>query len=297
MTRLSETLAPAISDLTDTITVLQSTAPQSCEPVLARLVAQLDAEPMAGFLAHTLPAVDFATWWRRAEESTRRSSVAGAGQLDWPHARTERVALQIELLRRLAHGELRFLDYLMNFHYSGHIPSLVEIFGTQLLQPLLRDLHRLAETRVIPPVLAQDIGRLPSTGNTIFDELMREAVTQYQDPNPAARQRAAEKLWDAWERLKTLDDPDKKRGSATMLDCAAQEPALRANLEAEANTLTKLGNDFQIRHFETSKTEIADPAQLDYLFHRLFALIQLVLVMRARPMTLSPTKGQNSGPP
>lgn len=287
MNKLSETLAPTLRDLDDTIADLRSTPHHACEPMLARLVAQLDEEPMAGFLAHAMPAVDFATWWQRAEESTTRSSMVGAGQLDWPHDRAERVALQIGLLRRLASGELRFLDHLMNFHNSGqsHIQRHVELFSSRLLQPLLRDLRRLAETRVMPPVLAQDIGGLPLAGDAVFDGLVREAVTQYQDPNPGARQRAAEKLWDAWERLKTLDDADKKRGSTAMLDRAAQEPAFRAHLETEANTLTKLGNDFQIRHFETSKTAIADPAQLDYLFHRLFALIQLVLVMRASSTT------------
>lgn len=285
MTRLSETLAPTLRDLEDTIADLRSTAYHACEPVLARLVAQLDNEPMAGFLAHALPAVDFATWWQVAEASTTRSSVVGAGQLDWPHDRAARIALQIALLRRLANGELRFLDHLINFHHSGqnHIQGHVELFISRLLEPLLRDLRRLAETRVIPPVLAQEIGRLPPTGDTTFDGLVQEAITQYQDPSPTARQRAAEKLWDAWERLKTLDDADKKRGSTAMLDRAAREPTFRAQLEAEASTLTKFGNDFQIRHFETSKTAIADPAQLDYLFHRLFALIQLVLVTRARP--------------
>lgn len=285
MTRLSETLAPTLRDLDDTIADLKSTAYHACEPVLARLIAQLDEEPMAGFLAHALPSVDFAAWWQKAEESTKRSSVVGSGQLDWPHDRAARIAMQIALLRRLAHGELRFLDHLIHFHYSGqnHIPGHVELFCSRLLQPLLRDLRRLAETRVMPPVLAQEIGRLPPTGDTTFDGLVREAIRQYQDPNPAARQRAAEKLWDAWERLKTLDDADKKLGSTAMLDRAAQEPAFRVHLETEANTLTKLGNEFQIRHFETSKTAIAHPAQLDYLFHRLFAMIQLVLVTRARP--------------
>jgi hypothetical protein len=285
MTRLSESLAPTLRDLEDTIADLRSTAHHACEPMLARLVAQLDEEPMAELLVHALPAVDFTSWWKEAEASAMRSSMAGAGQLDWPHDRAERIAMQIALLQRLAHGEPRFLEHLINFHYSGrnNIQEHVELFCSRLLQPLLRDLRRLAEMRVIPPVLAQEIGRLPLSGDTTFDGLVREAIAQYQDPNPTARQLAAEKLWDAWERLKTLDDADKKRGSTAMLDRAAQEPTLRAHLETEANTLTKLGNDFQIRHFETSKTAIADPAQLDYLFHRLFSLIQLVLVTRARP--------------
>jgi len=40
--------------------------------------------------------------------------------------------------------------------------------------------------------------------------------------------------------------------------------------------LTEIGNQFPIRHHETTKTAI-DPGDVDYFFHRCFALVALLL--------------------
>lgn len=47
-----------------------------------------------------------------------------------------------------------------------------------------------------------------------------------------------------------------------------------------ATALTKVGKTFHIRHSETSQTELARQDHVDYLFHRLWSLIWLLL--RAR---------------
>ncbi len=41
--------------------------------------------------------------------------------------------------------------------------------------------------------------------------------------------------------------------------------------------LTKIGNTFQIRHSETSQVSLTRDAHVDYLFHRMFALIWMLL--------------------
>ncbi|MFC0130687.1 hypothetical protein [Ralstonia solanacearum] len=46
--------------------------------------------------------------------------------------------------------------------------------------------------------------------------------------------------------------------------------------------LTEIGNKFMIRHTETDKVPIVESAQVDYLFHRMFAFIRLVLMATAR---------------
>ena len=87
-----------------------------------------------------------------------------------------------------------------------------------------------------------------------------------------------EKLWDAWERLKTIEDPTDKKNSVTkLLDRAAAEPNFRQALEREAVALTEIGNKYMIRHSEIGKIQIQTIAQMDYFFHRLFALISLLL--------------------
>ena len=96
------------------------------------------------------------------------------------------------------------------------------------------------------------------------------------------RRESLEKLWDAWERLKTVEGgKDKKAQTKNLLDKAASAE-MRERLEAEALELTEIGNRFMIRHTETDKVPITDLGHVDYLFHRMFSLIELLLKKSGR---------------
>lgn len=133
--------------------------------------------------------------------------------------------------------------------------------------------------RVLPPVLGEDLKRtLFRTGDRTLDNMLEECRAKFSERNPLLRREALERLWDAWERLKSLADPgDKKRSIKVILDAAAAEPSLRARLEEEAKELTGIGNSHLIRHSEVTQVPVIDVDQVDYLFHRLFAMIQLLL--------------------
>lgn len=133
--------------------------------------------------------------------------------------------------------------------------------------------------RVLPPVLREDLKRtIFRTGDRTLDNMLEECRTKFSDRNPLVRREALERLWDAWERLKSLADPgDKKRSIKIILDATAAEPSLRARLEGEATELNSIGNSHLIRHSEVNQVPVIDVDQVDYLFHRLFAMIQLVL--------------------
>ena len=74
-------------------------------------------------------------------------------------------------------------------------------------------------------------------------------------------------------------DVTRKPGIRILLDKAAgpSRPLFRDVLEKDARAVTDIGNDFMIRHSETTKEPLTCSDQVDYLFHRLFALIRLVL--------------------
>jgi hypothetical protein len=133
--------------------------------------------------------------------------------------------------------------------------------------------------RVLPPVLGEDLKRtLFRTGDRTLDNMLDECRTKFSERNPLVRREALERLWDAWERLKSLADPsDKKRSIKILLDAVAREPSLQARLEAEAKELTEIGNSHLIRHSEVRQVPVIDVDHVDYLFHRLFAMIQLML--------------------
>ena len=136
--------------------------------------------------------------------------------------------------------------------------------------------------RLAPPTLGEVLrSALFRTGDGTLDDLLEKARAKFLNPDPDTRHEGLEKLWDAWERLKSLENAgDKKLSVAALLDKVASEPNLRAVLEAEAKELTKIGNNFQIRHTEVGKVPISDSAHVDYLFHRLFSLIFLALAKR-----------------
>ena len=136
--------------------------------------------------------------------------------------------------------------------------------------------------RLAGPVLHEVLaGSSFQTGDVLLDGLLESARAKFLDPDANVRREAIEKLWDAWERVKTLEPgPDKRSSAKALLDKAADETTFREVLEQEARTLTDAGNRFQIRHSETSQIPLQRTDHVDYLFHRLFALVWLLL--RAR---------------
>lgn len=130
--------------------------------------------------------------------------------------------------------------------------------------------------RLLPAGLDELVKTRYRTGDSTLDQLLTVAVTKIQDKDPAVRAEALEKLWDAWERLKTILNPDKKQGINQLLQRAFPEPQLRERVNDEATALTRIGNDFMIRHSETTKVAVA-PEHIDYLFHRLLALMQALI--------------------
>ena len=121
------------------------------------------------------------------------------------------------------------------------------------------------------------------TGDADLDHLLKTAQRKFVHPDPNIRREALETLWDAWERLKTLDCPSNKAKSVTtMLDKVAGQdsPKLRDALEQEAIQLTRIGNSLRIRHSEITQEQLASAEHMDYLFWRLFSLIRLALRSR-----------------
>lgn len=133
--------------------------------------------------------------------------------------------------------------------------------------------------RVLPAVLGEELKRtFFNTGDRTLDNMLDECRAKFSDRNPLVRREALERLWDAWERIKSLADPsDKKHSVKIILDAVTSVPSLRKRLETEATELNSIGNSHLIRHSEISQVPVIDVGQVDYLFHRLFALIHLIL--------------------
>lgn len=134
--------------------------------------------------------------------------------------------------------------------------------------------------RLLPQPLADTLGwAMFQTDDAETDRLLEAARQRFLSPKPDDRQDALEKLWDAFERLKTLELGANKRAQAdALLDrVAAAGSGFREALGREAAELTSIGNSFRIRHSETTQEALTSLDQFDYLFTRMFAFVRIIL--------------------
>ena len=127
------------------------------------------------------------------------------------------------------------------------------------------------EIAIDPKILAE----IPEKG---LKELLNEANAYYRSGN---KQIAVEKIWDAFERLKTYYSPtlNKAQSADKIIDnMSNSEPNYKTLYEAEFKALTNIGNNFRIRHHETTKIDITDNRQYDYFYKRCLALVSVAIL-------------------
>lgn len=134
--------------------------------------------------------------------------------------------------------------------------------------------------RILPEPLAQAVTYARfHTGDAETDRLLEAARIKIYAPKHDDRADGLEKLWDAFERIKSLEPgADKKASASTLLDRAARPGSkLRSSLDLESRALTEIGNTHRIRHSEISQEPLETPLQIDFLFTRLFAFVHFLL--------------------
>ena len=136
-----------------------------------------------------------------------------------------------------------------------------------------------AMERLGPAELMENLRRATfKTGDKELDEFLEDAREKYTSPSIKVRKEALEEIWDAFERLKTIEGgKDKKTAVATLLQKAVKDTDLRARIDTEMKELTEIGNTFMIRHTEVGKKPITSSRDVDYFFQRMFAVVRLLL--------------------
>jgi len=177
-----------------------------------------------------------------------------------------------------------FHSYMGHMHYSYDRDAGRERFAREVNRIFERngmalELRDGEVTRLAPAVLHESLAEAVfHTGDRVLDELLEVARHKFLNHSVDVRRESLEKLWDAWERLKTLEaGNDKKASAKALLDKAATEPSFRGTLERDARELTDIGNTFMIRHTEAGKIPVVESAQIDYFFQRMFSMIRLLV--------------------
>jgi AbiJ N-terminal domain 4 len=180
-------------------------------------------------------------------------------------------------------------SYHNHYHYDYDVDAGREKFQQEVNRIFERNgiafsLEAGEIVRIAPAILHESLSTsIFNTGDGPLNELLETARAKFLNRSLNVRLESLEKLWDAWERLKTVEPGKDKKASATaLLDKAATESTFRDALEQEAGSLTTIGNKFMIRHTETDKVPITSSEHVDYLFHRMFSLIRLLLRSSSR---------------
>ena len=121
----------------------------------------------------------------------------------------------------------------------------------------------------------------PRTGDTDLDRMIGQGRSGYLSHRTDDRHAARDTLWDALERLKTVEaGKDKKSMIAALLSYIDSDP-FRVIVDREMQELTDIGNEFMIRHHETDRFPVPPEAN-DYLVGRISLLIGFLLELRDR---------------
>lgn len=109
-----------------------------------------------------------------------------------------------------------------------------------------------------------------------LEELIRTAEDLY---NKGEYSYAVEKIWDAFERIKTsYPTLDKKKSAEKIInDISYGNEHIKKMFDNEFKALTDIGNSYRIRHHEIYKIDISKELHYKYFYKRCLALISVIV--------------------
>ncbi len=111
-----------------------------------------------------------------------------------------------------------------------------------------------------------------------LEKLIAESKYYIKKQNYDEKKIGLEKIWDAFERLKTIKGTDKKESIKEIIaNISNADDNIAKIIESEFKTLTEIGNNYSIRHSETSQFQLTDSYMIEYLYFRMLSLISFVL--------------------
>lgn len=91
---------------------------------------------------------------------------------------------------------------------------------------------------------------------------------------------AVEKIWDAFERIKTYYYPtlDKRKSAEKIIENISYgNENIKKMFDIEFKALTNIGNSYRVRHHEIDKIDISKELHYKYFYKRCLALISVIL--------------------
>ncbi len=148
MAKQEVSLVDALDELNGYAEDVANASYQNIKDSIKRFYYQLRPEnPIGMVLSELLPIVDFDAWYARVKST--QGGMVGSAELSWPLARPERVAMQLELIRRMANGEIDIIRFVHTFTYvENDFNSNISQFVAQVFSPFHRDIVQLLKPHI-----------------------------------------------------------------------------------------------------------------------------------------------------
>ena len=141
-----------------------------------------------------------------------------------------------------------------------------------------KEIERIVENEVLSEKILTDISLIKEDG---LKKLLETAIKMHKSPKQQDNKVAVEKLWDAFERLKSYyatKKEEKQQSIETIVtDISGGEEYFKQLFDKEFHTLNDIGNSCHIRHSETWQVDITDIKHYDYFYNRCLSLIALAI--------------------
>jgi len=182
--------------------------------------------------------------------------------------------------RYYGHEDLSFGE--TNATAGKFLEEINSIFKkTGLLYQLTENLEieRTEETSVLTEKMLEEIDAVTEPG---IRELLIIALQKHKSPHPNDQKDAVEKIWDAFERLKSYYAANQREKASSIdkivTDMSGGEEYFKQLFDTEFRTLTNdIGNACHIRHSEVWQVDITDMRHYDYFFNRCLSMIALAI--------------------
>lgn len=187
------------------------------------------------------------------------------------------------------HHVLDFIEVFYDLAAKGHKQSFSDAVN-ELLQRFNQpyelvkgEIHYRGSEVLDEPI--EELDRM-----VVKDDPLRKyleaAQAAFFDARQDRRLEGLRALYDAFERLKTLREGDKKGSVAKIVGELARFEELRPQFDALFRAYTIIGNTTSIRHSERDKVFIDDdPVLIEHLFYSVWALVRAVLAREGKGST------------
>ena len=175
------------------------------------------------------------------------------------------------------HSYLYFLDSNTSFtKFQKEINNIFDMVGLSYILNNSMQIERIVQNSPLTEEIVKNISEIREDGTR---KLLQEAIDLHKRPHLNARRDSVEKIWDAFERIKSYYTNLNKHQSADKIinDISNKQSAFVDLFNTEFKSLTDIGNKFRIRHHEINRIDINDVRYYDYFFNRCLALIALVI--------------------